>query len=185
MTVDQVIERDGLPPTVVAHVGRMQYVVSRDHRHWHYLEFDRYMLERAEPGAVDGDAVVVADSKTGFCLGDRYHAPGLGLAEEPPSPVYTDRCGLSAPGLLKMREGISVGYGDDYAAFLEGQDLPLDGLAGGRYVLVHRVNGDRGLVERSYANNAASLLIELRWTRGVPAVRVLRSCPGADHCTLP
>ncbi len=182
MTVDQIIERGGLPPTVVSNVGRMQYAVSPDHSHWHYLQFERYGLERAELRAVGGDAVIVADHKTGFCLGDRYHAPGLGLAHTPPLPVYTGRCGLFQPGLLEVREGISVGYGDDYAAFLEGQDLPLDGLAAGRYVLVHRVNSDRRLRERSYANNVASLLIDLRWTRGAPHVRVLASCPGVERC---
>ena len=72
------------------------------------------------------------DRKTGFCLGDRYdvaHAP-----RSPPSrrePVYRSRCGLEQPGLLGIREGISVGYGDDYSANLEGQYLPLNGLRRG------------------------------------------------------
>jgi hypothetical protein len=82
-----------------------------------------------------------------------------------------------------MREGISVGYGDDYSAFLEGQDLPLSDLPGGRYVLVHRVNADRRLRELSYANNAASVLLDLRWDRGAPQVRVLATCPDTDRCT--
>jgi hypothetical protein len=182
MTVSQMIERGGLPPTVVSNVGWMQYAVSPDHSHWHYLQFDRYMLQRAELRAVDGDAVVVADRKTGFCLGDRYRVRGVHIPHTPALPVYTDRCGLSQPGLLEMREGISVGYGDDYAAFLEGQDLPLDGLPAGRYVLVHRVNSGRGLRELSYANNAAALLLDLQWTNSEPNVRVLASCPGVDHC---
>ena len=55
-------------------------------------------------------------------------------------PVFESRCGLEQTQLLGIREGISVGYGDDYAANLEGQYLPLTGLADGRYVLVHRVN---------------------------------------------
>ena len=41
----------------------------------------------------------------------------------------------------------------------------LTGLPAGRYVLVHRVNADRRLRELDYANNAASLLLELRWRR--------------------
>jgi hypothetical protein len=182
MMVDQIIERGDLPPTVVADVGWMQYAVSPDHSHWHYLHFDRYTLQRAELRAVAGGAVIVADRKTGFSLGDRYRVPGLSLPHVPAAPVYTERCGLSQPELLEMSEGISVGYGDDYDAFLEGQDLPLDGLDAGRYVLVHRVNSDRGLRELSYANNAASLLIDLQWTGGQPQVRVIASCPGADHC---
>jgi hypothetical protein len=182
MTVDQIIERGDLPPAVVSNVGWMQYAVSPDHSHWHYLQFDRYTLERAELRAVEGDAVIVADRKTGFCLGDRYRVAGLNLPQVPALPVYTESCGLSQPELLEMSEGISVGYGDDYSAFLEGQDLPLDGLAAGRYVLVHRVNPDLGLRERSYANNASSLLLDLQWTGGEPHVRVLASCPGVDRC---
>jgi hypothetical protein len=81
-----------------------------------------------------------------------------------------------------MLEGISVGYGDDYSAFLEGQDLPLDGLPSGHYVLVHRVNLNRALAESSYANNAASVLLDLRWNGGVPSVHVLATCPGTDRC---
>lgn len=182
MTVDQIIERNGLSPRVVSDVGRMEYAVSPDHSHWHYLHFDRYTLQRAELRAVEGDAVIVADRKTGFCLGDRYRVPGLGLAAAPALPVYTGGCGLSKPALLEVRGGISVGYGDDYDAFLEGQDLPLDGLAAGRYVLVHRVNTDHELRELSYANNASSLLIDLRWTDGEPSVSVVASCPGVARC---
>ena len=72
-----------------------------------------------------------------------------------------------------MREGISVGYGDDYSGFLEGQDLPLDGLPDGRYVLVHRVNANEKLREISYANNAASVLLDLRWENGQPQLHAL------------
>ena len=55
-------------------VGKVRYVVSPDHRHWHLLGFDHYALRR--PGS---RAPVVRDRKTGFCLGDRYAVPGLRL----------------------------------------------------------------------------------------------------------
>jgi glucose/arabinose dehydrogenase len=176
LVADQVIVRDGEPQEVVPGVGEFRYVVSPDHRHWHLLGFDRYQLRRA-----GRRRAVVSDRKTGFCLGDRYAA-----SNRPPSapnePVYTSRCGLGDPGLLGIQEGISVGYGDDYKANLEGQYLPLTGLRAGRYVLVHRANADRRLRELDYDNNAASLLLELRWLRGMPQVRVLKRCPGTDRC---
>ena len=50
------------------------------------------------------------------------------------------------------------------------------------FVLVHLANPDRALREASYANNAASVLIEMRWIRDVPNVRVLASCPDTDRC---
>jgi Lysyl oxidase len=178
MTADQVVERDGAPQAVAQDVGRLRYVVSPDHRHWHLLGFDRYQLRRVGrpgPAAVD-------DRKTGFCLGDRYAVPGPRLRAAAPEPVYTSRCGLGDPGLTGIQEGISVGYGDDYAATLEGQYLRLTGLAAGRYVLVHQVNADRRLRELRYDNNAASLLIRLRWREHQPWVRVLRVCPHTARC---
>jgi hypothetical protein len=178
MTADQVIPRDGAPATVVPDVGVLRYVISPDHRHWHLLRFDRYRLRPA--GRLM--AASVGDRKTGFCLGDRYRVRDRTVRGAPPEPVLTGRCGLGAPGLMSIQEGISVGYGDDYDPNLEGQYLRLTGLAPGRYVLVHRVNGARRLRELRYDNNAASLLLRLSWSRGVPAVRVLRSCPNSDRC---
>src|SRR5215207_3128642 len=67
MTADQVIERKGAPLGVIEGVGRLRYVRSPDHAHWHLLGFERYELRR--PGE---DAALVSDRKTGFCLGDRY-----------------------------------------------------------------------------------------------------------------
>jgi lysyl oxidase len=182
MRVDQLVEREGAPARVVRHVGRMQYTVSPDHRHWHFLQFDRYLLQRAELRDASGARVLLRDQKTGFCLGDRYRTnqPLRGVA--PAQPVFRGRCGLERPDLLHMIEGISVGYGDDYSAFLEGQDLPLDGLPAGRYVLVHRVNVNHALAESAYGNNAASVLLDLRWSAGQPNLRVLATCPDTDRC---
>ncbi len=176
MTADQLIERRGAPRAVVERVGGLEYVVSRTHRHWHLLGFDRYELRRAT-----GGRAVVRDRKSGFCLGDRYRVAGV-VPSAAPEKAYTSRCGLFNNRLFDLQEGISVGYGDDYAAFLEGQDLPLDGLRAGRYLLVHRVNGDRRLRELSYANNAASVLLRLRWRQGKPHLNVLAVCPDSERC---
>jgi glucose/arabinose dehydrogenase len=81
-----------------------------------------------------------------------------------------------------MSEGISVGYGDVYNAWLEFQDLSLDGLPGGRYVLVHTVNADGRLREISRSNDSASVLIDLRWRHGLPRVRQIRACPDSARC---
>jgi hypothetical protein len=182
MAVDQIIDRGEEPPEVIRDVGRMHYAVSPDHSHWHYLQFERYELQRSELRRAGSSDVIVSDRKTGFCLGDRYRATATPLPAAPTQPVYTGSCGRDRPDLLRMREGISVGYGDDYSAFLEGQDLPLDGLPDGRYVLVHRVNLDERLRERSLSNNAASVLFDLRWQAGQPHVRVLATCPDTDRC---
>jgi hypothetical protein len=177
MTVDQLIEQEDAAVAVVERVGRMRYVRSPDHEHWHLLGFERYQLRRA--GARTG---LVSDRKTGFCLGDRYRVKDARLPAQPPEPVYTHRCALGRTARLSLVEGISVGYGDDYKPSLEGQSLRLTGLEDGRYLLVHRVNVGRPLRESSYANNASSLLLRLRWRAGRPSVRVLNSCPDTAHC---
>jgi hypothetical protein len=182
MTVAQVLERPNAAPHVVADVGKMRYTISPDHQHWHYLQFERYELQRSELRAAGSDKVLVRDRKTGFCLGDRYQIDAPLPPTAPPGPVYVDNCGYDSPELQVVRAGISVGYGDDYAAFLEGQDLAIDGLPDGRYVLVHRVNVDGRLFELSEKNNAASVLLDLRWERGTPKVRVIKSCADTDRC---
>jgi hypothetical protein len=178
MVADQQIVMRGGPADVVRKVGRLRYVVSPDHRHWHLLGFERYELRSA-----DGRTVRARDRKTGFCLGDRYSVGDRVLAARAPAPVYTSRCGLGEPARLGISEGISVGYGDDYQANLEGQYLPLNGLPAGRYVLVHRVDAEGRLRQLDRSNDAASLLLRLRWRRGVPFVRVLAVCPDSAHCT--
>jgi hypothetical protein len=177
MTADQLIEQEDTPLTVVEGVGRLRYVRSPDHEHWHFLGFERYELRRA-----GRRTALVTDRKTGFCLGDRYRVRGRRLSARPPAPVYTHRCGLDSTALLELTEGISVGYGDDYKANLEGQSLRLTGLEDGRYLLVHRVNVGRRLRESNYANNEASLLFRLRRRGGRPSVRVLESCPHRARC---
>jgi hypothetical protein len=177
MGAAQVVVRDGAPQELIRGAGRLRYVRSPDHEHWHLLGFERYELRR--PG---GARALVTDRKSGFCLGDRYAVTARDLPARAGAPIFTSRCGLQHPNLLGIREGISVGHGDDYKANLEGQWLPLDGLAAGRYLLVHRVNADRRLRERSYANNAASLLLRLRWRDG-PRIDVLATCPGSARCS--
>jgi serine protease len=180
MIADQVVRRADGSQELVPGIGALQYVISPDHRHWHYLGFDRYQIYELRRARIGNS--VARDHKTGFCLGDRYRVTTVEVAHGAPNAVYTSRCGLGNPRLVSIQEGISVGYGDAYAAFLEGQDLPLDGLPSGRYVLVHRVNEDRKIRELDYDNDAASALLELRWRNSVPYLRVLAVCPDTAEC---
>jgi Lysyl oxidase len=179
MVADQLVERAGAARERVRGVGHMRYVVSPDHRHWHYLGFDHYRLRQV------GGNRLRRDRKSGFCLGDRYAVPPPVLPSAAPAPVFTSRCALGQPGRRRVAEGISVGFGDYYAANLEGQYVSIDGLPDGRYTLVHRVNADHRLRELRYDNDAASVLLSLRWQSGVPYVRVLASCEDSARCSAP
>ncbi len=178
MRADQIVRRADGSTRVVPGVATLRYVRSADHAHWHLVPFERYELRR-----VGTSASAVRDVKTGFCLGDRYDSK-RSLPGKPPEKVFRGRCGLRSPHLLRVRQGISVGYGDDYDPTLEGQYVELTGLPGGRYVLVHKVNGDRRLLERDYSNNAASLLLQLGWQGGQPVIETLRVCAASAQCRL-
>jgi hypothetical protein len=138
MTVRQVVHK--VDRTATTHVleARLRFVVSESHRHWHLVGFERYELRTS-----DGKTVG-RDRKTGFCLGDRYDAHSDSrIPGEPPRAVWTQECGRGQRGRLRIREGLSPGFGDDYVPLLEGQFIDVTGLPPGRYVLIHRVNAAR------------------------------------------
>ncbi len=183
MQVDQLVSRSDGSSRLIRKVGGMEYVVHPDHRHWHLIGFARYELRPTGGRSV----FVLRDRKTGFCLGDRYTARrAKGLPGFQPFPAQGDTCGLGKPGLVGLFAGISVGYGDAYAAHLEGQYVDITGVPAGRYELVHTANPDRRLLESSYRNNSSSVLISLRWPNGYvnrPALSVLNTCPASGECS--
>ena len=178
MRATQLVRRsDGSTEAFPLH-ARLRFVVSETHRHWHLLDFERYEL-RNQVGQTLG-----RDHKTGFCLGDRYNADAsTRLPGEPARAVWTQECGRGQTGRLRILEGLSPGFGDDYVPLLEGQYIDVTGVAPGRYLLVHRVNAVRDIREESYANNAASVLLELeRGPKGKAHVSVLKTCPRSATC---
>ena len=186
MVADQAITRSDGSTKSIPDVGELRFVESEDHRHWHFFRFMRYELVRAADGAV-----VAPDQKTGFCIGDRYNTePRVRLQGEPPMPgVFdvppnNDWCAQNDPDRLKLTMGLSVGYGDNYLAFLDGQSIDVTDVPEGSYNLVHRVEAD--VRESDYSNNAASVLLKLSWPNGSvspPAIRVLASCAQTARCS--
>jgi hypothetical protein len=152
--------------------GFWRYVSADSHAHWHFLPFERYELRDAE------GRVIVRDRKSGFCLGDRFrHAAGAPPPRFPPSA-----CQSGNPAARSVFGGTSVGYSDRYFPHYHGQNVTLTRVPAGRYVLVHRVNPELLFRESRYENNVASVSIRLTWVRGVPRVRLLRTCPGSPVC---
>ena len=186
MVADQVITRSDGSTELNPRVGELRFVESEDHRHWHFFRFMRYELVRAADGAV-----VAPDRKTGFCIGDRYNTdPRVRLPGEPPMPgVFdvppnNDWCAQNDPDRLTLTMGLSVGYGDNYLAYLDGQSIEVSDVPEGSYYLVHRV--EAAVRESDYSNNAASVLLRLRWPNGSenpPAVAMLDSCAETARCS--
>ena len=163
-------------------MGRLHYERSPDHSHWHYMRAMTYGL-RTEDGEFLGP-----DVKTGFCLGDRQRIDdGRTIRGAARKPEFEVNCGKDKPRLLRVREGISVGWYDDYAAYLEGQYIDVSAVPDGRYVLIFRSNPARKLKETDYSNNASSALIELVTPDGqnTPTADVLYRCEDRPDCEPP
>jgi hypothetical protein len=171
------------------------YEPAESHEHWHLLNFEYFQLRTP-----DG-AVVVTDRKNGFCIGDRYDVvddlPNRPVDPATPAGELAARldghmCEHHNPAALDVMFGISVGSGDDYKHTVDFQWLDLTRVPSGVYDVVNVVNSDRALLEKDYGNNASSMAISIQWPRGAaqpparidaaPAVRLLRSCPGKEHC---
>lgn len=104
------------------------------HSHWHFEDFALYELwEEAgydawlASGRTEGEPGWQS-SKISFCIMDIERVEDL--PGSPPSRVYSAQCGDEI-------QGISVGWGDVYHYYLDGQgiDLGEDPLPDGRYVL--------------------------------------------------
>jgi Lysyl oxidase len=183
MTADQLVERvDASGRTVsedrVAGVGHLRYVRLRDHAHWHLIGFERYELRSALTGHL-----AARDRKSGFCVGNRYAATRAARASGVGADDFDENCGRGRPGLLRVVEGLSPGWGDDYKPELEGQFIDVTSVPAGRYLLVHRTNVEGRLRETRRDNDSASVLLSLgRRGNAAPDVKVLRTCPDRPTC---
>jgi hypothetical protein len=68
-------------------------------------------------------------------------------------------------GCNQRRQGLSVGWGDTYHSYLDGQTLDLTGLPDGFYALVSTVNPDGAVLEENYHNNSAQVYLLLSGKR--------------------
>jgi hypothetical protein len=126
---------------------------------------------------------VVRDRKSGFCLLDHW---GRALARIPwrPPPRFVGNCAQRRPTARRVEHGTSADYTDLYPAHFHGQNVDVTRVRAGHYWLVHRANPSGRLRELNNENNAAAVLIRLRWSNGrrsAPMV-ILRSCPAAERC---
>jgi hypothetical protein len=189
MTAYQVIHlSDGSTSEDTLHpIGLVHYETDPTHNHWHFQPFDDYELR-----SLDGSRVY-SDQKEGFCLINSVQIP-FGGTRAPASefsigtegqPGYF--CNQGDPSATSIREGISVGWGDEYTPFRGGQDVDITGVPAGRYYLVHSVNTNHSIQELDddWANNVASAAVDLSWPNGpdaLPAVKVLNGCLGSATC---
>jgi hypothetical protein len=175
MRADQIVRRDEGPPLVRRGIARFAFMPG-GHNHWHLSGFERFELRDPVTGRR-----VARDHKTGFCLGDRFRArPAVpGTSDE---PIISHSCWEGLPGARRLVMGITVGWADDYKAYLEDQLVDITDVRPGRYVLVHRADPTRRLRVGDRKDDVASALIVLegQGPGRLPSVRVLARCAATD-----
>jgi Lysyl oxidase len=128
-----------------------EFVFHPGHSHWHFEEFALYQLWRvSEFGGLD--EVVATSDKLSYCLLDTdiidRNLPDFARWGQ----FYT--CG-------QANQGLSVGWGDTYDSFLDGQSLDITELPDGLYALVSTTNPEGRILETDYTNNAGITFIQI------------------------
>jgi hypothetical protein len=120
-----------------------EFVWHPTHTHWHLDRFAIYELW-AISDIGEREALVATSTKVSFCLIDTEVADAHNDLR-PAAREYTG-CG-------RGRQGLSVGWGDTYRSYLDGQSLPLGTAGDGLYALVSIANPDGRLRESDTRNN--------------------------------
>ena len=128
-------------------VGTFEYH-GDNHNHFHFEDYARYTLQPLNaPGGSERTS-----TKVSFCLLDNVKV-NTRLPNAPKKPFY-ETCN-------PFVQGISVGWGDLYANFLEGQSFDFSGNPSGDYLLKIEVNPLRNLSESSYNDNVSCAVLRV------------------------
>lgn len=146
-------------------VGTMIWHKAKSHNHWHFEDFARYSLLKADK------TEAVRSRKESFCLANTdavdYTVPGANW--KPDGTDLHTACGDRST--ISLREVLASGSGDTYAQFRAGQAFRIDNLPNGIYYIAVEGNPDRNLVESNTENNVALRKIKLS---GAPDKRKLK-----------
>ncbi len=146
-------------------VGTMIWHKAKSHNHWHFEDFARYTLLKADK------TEAVRSRKESFCLANTdavdYTVPGADW--RPDNTDLHTACGDRST--ISLREVLASGSGDTYAQFRAGQAFRIDNLPNGVYYISVEGNPERNLVESDTGNNVALRKIKLS---GKPDKRKLK-----------
>jgi hypothetical protein len=153
--------------------GFMHYHAA--HQHFHFEGFSQSWLYPLDDDGDAGAVPAATGRKNGFCMADTEMA-WWGLKGDAPQTFPAPRC-LSPIGQEDGRDlyknGISVGWADEYMWNLPDQMIEVSDLSDGRYRLVTRVDADDRIVESDETNNCIALDVELTDLASQPAVEIV------------
>ncbi|KUL29253.1 lysyl oxidase family protein [Actinoplanes awajinensis] len=153
--------------------GTMEWDKREGHKHWHFTDFARYDLLKADK------KLAVRSGKEAFCLANT-DAVDYTLKSAKWRPENTDlstACGGNTA--VAVREVLDIGNGDTYSQDRPGQSFDVTGLANGTYYIRVKANPVGKLSELSTKNNISYRKIVLGGTKtartlSVPAVYGIR-----------
>ena len=118
--------------------GTSVFYSGDGHNHWHIQDFLVVNLYPAPDSTVPTTNATRALRKIGYCLEDTHRMPD---DIKPANAVKrADYIWCGDANSMAVSEGISVGWGDEYAWWLRHQSIPIDGLPSGKYRLCMSVN---------------------------------------------
>lgn len=129
-----------------------EFTWHETHDHWHFEKFSLYELWTLTP-AGGLDVLVSSSDKVSYCVID---TEVIESQMEGFSPLK--RYG----GCGHTLQGLSVGWGDTYKSYLDGQSIQLGAVEDGFYALKSTANPDGILVEADYDNNTALIYLDIR-----------------------
>jgi hypothetical protein len=141
-----IYDTDGAAHTVATPSVRLVYE-GDGHDHWHVKGLEQYQLA---PLGNNGRGRI--GHKVGFCFFDNYQYE-LSLPGAPQDPGYR-REGCGTNGSVRLRNGLSVGWGDIYHRSLPGQYIDITGLPDGIYRLRATADQAKVFLESNDANNS-------------------------------
>jgi len=124
------------------------FVWHPTHNHFHFQEYALYTLKPiSAPGQSKRQAY-----KTSFCVMDTGKVDGR-LPGAPKKAVYAT--------CFDQKQGMSVGWGDTYGSYLDGQSIDLTGLEDGLYELTIEFDPSNRLLETNDTDNSACVLLQI------------------------
>jgi len=132
--------------------GKAEY--HAEHNHVHYNDYANYILEYADTSNPQNPR---QGTKTTFCIMDTTGV-NTQLAGASAAAVF-DWCPTQDPSF--NTQGMSIGWGDTYGAYLDGQSLYVADLTPGIYRLRHVFDPKNMLLEKSDSDNESCKLVEI------------------------
>jgi hypothetical protein len=121
------------------------------HDHWHFEGFSIFELYSA-----DGRTLIASSDKQSFCMMDTAR-----LISPPPNSPLTP----AYPECDPVVQGLSVGWADIYDVTLPGQQIDIQSLPDGRYLVRQTADPINNILEKDETNNVMTYIVEVTGTR--------------------